>query len=79
MTDLERIVLDFRRPAAVKDGTKQFWDKWMGGGGEVQIKEITDQFNKWIAAHPEWKDPKATFAPETWNTKWTYHPRPKKA
>ena len=48
-------------------------------GGEVQIKEISDQFNKWIAAHPEWKDPKATFAPETWNTKWTYHPRPKKA
>jgi hypothetical protein len=63
----------------VKDGAKQFMDKWMAGGGEVQIKEIGDQFNKWIAAHPEWKDPKATFAPETWNAKWTYHPRPKKA
>jgi putative aldouronate transport system substrate-binding protein len=63
---------------SVADGRKQFMDKWMAGGGEVQIKEITDQFNKWIAAHPEWKDPKATFAPENWNTTWTYHARPKK-
>ncbi|MCC6626001.1 MAG: twin-arginine translocation signal domain-containing protein [Chloroflexi bacterium] len=63
---------------AVKEGAQQAYTRWLAAGGEVRMKEITDQYAKWIATHPEWKDPKATFAPEAWNTTAKYPERPKR-
>jgi hypothetical protein len=59
-------------------GVKEFWNKWRAAGGDVRIGEITDQFNAWIKDHPEWADPRATFAPDAWRTKRDYPARPKK-
>ncbi|RIK33589.1 MAG: hypothetical protein DCC55_34655 [Chloroflexi bacterium] len=56
-------------------GLQEFWDKWMAAGGEVRLREVTEQFNPWIEANPEWKDPKASLSPESWNTERVLPPR----
>ena len=58
-------------------GITQFNAQWLAAGGDIYQQEITDQYSKWITAHPEWKDPKATFAPEFWNTKSSFPDRKK--
>ena len=58
-------------------GAKEFNTRWLAAGGEIYQQEITDQYTEWIKSHPEWKDPKATFAPEFWNTKSSYPERKK--
>jgi hypothetical protein len=62
-----------------KEGAQEAYTRWLAAGGEIKMKEITDQYNAWIAQHPEWKDPKATFSPESWNTTSKYPDRPKKS
>lgn len=52
----------------VGSGTKEFWDRWYAAGGQTQMEEQTEQWSAFSAAHPEWKETKATFAPEFWNT-----------
>ena len=61
----------------VTEGVKAFWDRWYAAGGEIRVQEIKEQWQAFSAAHPEWKDPKATFAPETWNTQISYPERRK--
>jgi hypothetical protein len=65
-------IINGEKPVA--DGIKEFWSKWRAAGGDARIQEQTDQFNKWIKDHPEWKDPKASLAAEVWNTKREYPP-----
>jgi len=60
---------------AVTAGLQEFWDKWMAGGGEVRLKEVTEQYAKWIADNPEWQDPQATLSPDHWNTEPVFAPR----
>ncbi len=63
-------------PAA---GIKDFWSQWRAAGGEVRIQEITEQYAKWSADHPEWKNPKASPSPESWDTTVSYPERRKGA
>lgn len=58
-------------------GLKEFWTKWRSAGGDEYMKEVLDIYNKWIAQHPEWKDPRATFSPDSWNTTIKYPPKKK--
>jgi hypothetical protein len=57
---------------ATQATVNEFYDKWLKAGGEIQVKEISDQFAPYIAKHPEWKDPKASYFPEVWNTTSKY-------
>ena len=61
----------------VSDGTKAFWERYKKSGWDVQAEEIRDQYNKWIASRPEWKEAKATLDPSVWNTKPEFQERPK--
>jgi hypothetical protein len=61
----------------ISGGISQFTAQWLAAGGDIYQQEITDQYNQWIKSHPEWKDPKATFAPEFWNTTSSYPDRKK--
>jgi ABC-type glycerol-3-phosphate transport system substrate-binding protein len=56
-------------------GLQEFWDKWMAAGGEVRLREVTEQFNPWIESNPEWQDPNASLSPESWNTERVLPPR----
>ena len=56
---------------------KDFWSQWRAAGGDARIQEISDQYTKWIGQHPEWKDPKATLAPDAWDTAASYPERKK--
>jgi ABC-type glycerol-3-phosphate transport system substrate-binding protein len=58
-------------------GVKEFWTKWRAAGGDEYMKEMSDIFNKWLAQHPEWKDPRASFSPDSWNTTIKYPGRKK--
>ena len=49
-------------------GLEEFWDNWHAAGGEQYMREMSDQFDAWIAEHPEWRDPEAILAPDSWNT-----------
>jgi hypothetical protein len=62
------------KPAA---GIKEFWSKWMAAGGNERMKEITEQYSKYIAASPAFKDPKIYLSPEAWNLDNTYPPKKK--
>lgn len=62
---------------SIAAGVKEFTSRWLAAGGDIYQQEITDQYNEWIKSHPEWKDPKATLAPEYWNTKASYPERKK--
>lgn len=49
-------------------GLQEFWDRWHAAGGEARLAEVTEQYNAWIAANPEWEDPNASFSPDHWLT-----------
>lgn len=63
----------------VSAGRKEFFERWTAAGGDVNMRERMDQYNKFMEEHPEWKDPRATFAPDTWNTESNYPDRPKQS
>ena len=63
--------------APVAATIKEFWSNWKAAGGDTRLQEISDQYSKWISQHPEWKDPKATLAPEAWDTTASYPERKK--
>jgi hypothetical protein len=71
----EYIAKMIRGDMSATAGVKEFWSRWNAAGGTEVQKERMDIYNKWIAQHPEWKDPKATFAPETWNSTAKYPPK----
>ncbi len=58
----------------VGPGIQEFWDRWYAAGGEIRQKEVTEQYAKYIAAHPEMKDPHIYLAPDVWNTEIQYPP-----
>jgi hypothetical protein len=63
---------------ATQATVNEFQDKWLKAGGEIQLGELKEQFATYIAKHPEWKDPKASYSPEVWNTTSKYPPPWKK-
>ena len=80
--DMDNIVQEYftkivKGDLQVAAGVKAFNASWLAAGGTIYQQEATDQYNTWIKSHPEWKDPKATFAPEFWNTQASYPPRKK--
>lgn len=58
----------------VTAGIKEFWERWYGAGGEVRQKEVTEQYAKYSAAHPEMSDPNIYLAVDAWNTEIQYPP-----
>jgi ABC-type glycerol-3-phosphate transport system substrate-binding protein len=60
---------------SVQDGIKAFWDAWFPAGGEIRLREVRDQYDAYIAAHPEMADPRIFFSPENWNTQIQYPER----
>jgi len=60
----------------VTAGVAEFWDRWFASGGEVRQREIQEQYAKYIAAHPEMKDPDIYASYDEWNTEIEYPPRP---
>jgi hypothetical protein len=78
--DMETLTLEYftriiQGELEVEAGVKEYWDAWMASGGEIRIGEIKEQYDVWIAEHPEWTEPKAFFAPEFWNTERSFPPR----
>lgn len=63
---------------SVAEGLKRFWDAWMAAGGEIRLKEITEQYNAYARANPAMTDNKVFFSPEYWNTTVQYPERPKR-
>jgi len=49
-------------------GVQEYWDRWYATGGDVRVREINEQYAKYVEAFPHMKDPKIYFAPEFWDT-----------
>jgi hypothetical protein len=63
----------------IEAGIKEYQDKWWASGGEETMQEKIEQWEPWIEANPEWKDPKASLAPDMWRKDRVFAPRKEKA
>lgn len=64
-----------KNEAGVTDGLKGFWDQWRASGGDVRLREISEQYKAYAAANPAMTDNKIFFSPENWNTTRQYTPK----